>query len=69
MDDVKLENLVIDPDTKKFIADCERAIKTLEQQKAEFNDKYVDFSGVNNTYDFAIRLIKEKIINTLKGRK
>ena len=45
------------------------AITRLKQQQAEYNDKYVDFAGVNDAYNLAIRSLDawEKVINTLKN--
>ena len=58
--------LLVNPSLDMFINECIKTIKVLEQQRAEFNDKYVDYGGVNNAYNFAIKLIEEKI-NSVKG--
>ena len=36
------------------------AIKKLKEQQAEFNENYVDFAGVNEAYDLAIKALEEK---------
>ena len=36
----------------------EEAIKKLEEQQAEYNDRYVDFAGVNDAYNLAIRSLE-----------
>jgi hypothetical protein len=38
----------------------ERAIKILQEQQAEFNDRYIDYGGVNDAYKMAIEALKEK---------
>ena len=36
------------------------AIKKLKEQQAEFNENYVDFAGVNEAYDLAIKALEER---------
>ena len=50
----------------------EQAIANLKEQQANFNEHYVDFAGVNESYELAIRSIKkveelEKAIEDIKA--
>ena len=38
----------------------EEAIKKLKEQQAEFNDTYVDFAGVNEAYNLAIKALENE---------
>lgn len=38
----------------------EEAIKKLQRQKAEYLDKWVDFSGIAEAFDMAIRALKNE---------
>ena len=38
----------------------EEAIRILKQQQAEFNDEWVDFSGVNAAYNLAIEALQKE---------
>lgn len=61
-----LEDLIANAPSDMFINKCMQTINILEGQRAEFNFKYVDYTGVNDAYNFAIKLIEEKI-NNVKG--
>lgn len=38
----------------------EEAIKKLKEQQAEFNDTYVDFAGINEAYNLAIKALEAR---------
>lgn len=40
--------------------DNKEAIKKLKEQQAEFNDTYVDFAGINEAYNLAIKALEER---------
>lgn len=40
-------------------AEINDAIKVLEKQRNEFNDRYIDYAGVNKAYGIAMELLSE----------
>lgn len=38
----------------------EEAIKKLQEQQAEFNERYVDFAGMNEAYNMAIEALMQQ---------
>ena len=38
----------------------EEAIKKLKQAQAEYNDKYIDYCGMNEAYNLAIKALEKQ---------